>query len=62
MDDLDSTVEFLVGVTGDLKLACRGLVLDPQEVADSLELSDPNTAEQMVLKLLAEMFPVPAEE
>jgi len=58
MDDLDSTVEFLVGVKGDLKLACRGLVLDPQEVADSLELADPDTAEQMVLQLLAEMFPV----
>lgn len=58
MNDLDSTVEFLVGVTGDLKLACRGLVLDPQEVADALELADPDTAEQMILQLLAEMFPV----
>ena len=58
MSDLDSTVEFLVGVTGDLKLACRGLVLDPQEVADALELADPDTAERMVLQLLSEMFPI----
>lgn len=62
MDDLDSVLESLVGVSGDLRLACRGLALDPQEVADAIEIVDPDTAEGVVLKILAEMFPVPAEE
>lgn len=62
MDDLDSVVESLVAVNGDLKLACRGLALDPEDVADALDATDPDTAEGVVLKLLSEMFPVPAEE
>lgn len=61
MTDLDSVVEFLIGVHGDLKLACRGLVLDPQEVADALSLADPDTAQEVILTILAEMFPVSEE-
>jgi hypothetical protein len=61
MNDLDSVIESLVSVSGDLKLACRGLVLDPQEVADAMEIADPDTAEGVVLKILAEMFPVSEE-
>tara|TARA_R110000822_G_scaffold2865_2_gene13311 strand:+ start:410 stop:619 length:210 start_codon:yes stop_codon:yes gene_type:complete len=61
MNDLDSVIESLVSVSVDLKLACRGLVLDPQEVADAMEIADPDTAEGVVLKILAEMFPVSEE-
>lgn len=60
MTDLNSIVEFLCGVHMDLRLACRGLDVDPQEVADAYAASDADTAENHVLQILCEMFPAPA--
>lgn len=58
MNDLNSIVEFLCSVNMDLRLACRGLDVDPQEVADAYEASNDDTAENHVLQILSEMHPV----
>ena len=58
MEAVDQVVEGLVSATGDLDLIARFSVVDADEVAAALAAADADSAEAVVLRLLAKYNPV----
>lgn len=58
MEALNQVVEGLVSATGDLDLIARFSVVDADEVAAALAAADADSAEAVVLRLLAKYNPV----
>ena len=58
MDTLDQVVKGLVSTNGDLDLNSRFAVVDANEVAAALASVEADTAEGVVLRLLAKYNPV----
>jgi len=58
MATLDQVVEGLVSASGDLDLIARFSVVDANEVAAALASADADSAEGVVLALLAKYNPV----
>jgi len=61
MTTLEDVVNELIQHTGDLDLAARFAQVDAQEVHDALEGADADSADGVVLRLLAKYNPL-AEE
>lgn len=61
MTTLEDVVNELIEHTGDLDLAARFAQVDAQEVHDALEGADADSADGVVLRLLAKYNPL-AEE
>lgn len=58
MATLDQVVEGLVSANGDLDLIARFSVVDADEVAAALLIAETDSAEGVVLRLLAKCNPV----
>jgi hypothetical protein len=58
METLDRVVEGLAAAAGDLDLMARFSVVDADEVAAALEDAEADSAEGVVLRLLAKYNPV----
>ena len=58
MEALNQVVEGLVSATGDLDLIARFSVVEADEVAAALAAADADSAEAVVLRLLAKYNPV----
>lgn len=58
MATLESAVDLLVSTYQDLDVIARGLVVDPQEIADALAIADSDSAEAIVLRMLQKYNPI----
>ena len=61
MSTLEDVVNELIEHTGDLDLAARYAQVDAQEVHDALEGADEDSADGVVLRLLAKHNPLTEE-
>jgi NACalpha-BTF3-like transcription factor len=59
MESLDQIVEHLTTATGDLELLAKFSPVDANEVAQALQDAEPDSAESVVLRLLAKHNPLP---
>jgi hypothetical protein len=59
---LKDAIDLLSNTYMSFDLAVKGMELDPQEVADALAETTPDTEEETVLKFLATRFPYAPSE
>lgn len=55
---LSDAIEIMVSTYLPLDMVARGLVVDPQDVADKLAITPPDTVEFTVLTVLAKFNPI----